>query len=290
MELRNTSSSLGCTAPAHNMYHVLDMGEDNNNDITAVTTVAAVAAATTTSPLGQGTAANSLHPGLIAAINQSIAPTFNKVMQNQTILQNQIATMSMAQPPPTQAPAHQYIVPPLPHVAFPMQQPFQAHTQQQQYHQTYGFGRRQQGQFQGGHGGQGVQGRGCGGSHGGHQYCPSFAAQICAQNGQGQMVQYQGHNGGIFAPPNPYSGIGPFTPAPQAQPTNNASSPVKQYANWNACFLCDFDIKEAHNSATCPFVWHKLNLQVRCTRENAASYAAYGPSTKGQHKPQFLPM
>ncbi len=151
------SSSLGYTAPAHNMYHVLDMGKDDNNDITVATGTVA-AAATTMSPLGHGMASSSLHPGLITAINQSIAPALNQVVQNQIILQNQIATMSIAQPPPSQALANQYIVPTVPHVAFPMQQPFQAHMQQQQYHQTNGFGCGQQGKFQGGHGGQGGQG------------------------------------------------------------------------------------------------------------------------------------
>ncbi len=90
MELRNTSSSLGYTAPAHIVYHVLDMGKDDNisaNYIT-VATVAAAAAATTASSLGQGTNESSLHPGLITAINQSIALAFNQVVQSQTILQN----------------------------------------------------------------------------------------------------------------------------------------------------------------------------------------------------------
>ncbi len=279
MELCNTSSSLGYTAPAHNMYHMLDMGKDSKDDIT-VATIAMVAAATTTSLLGHGTAASSLHPRLIATINQSITLAFNQVMQNQTILQNQIAAMSKAQPPLTQALANQYIVPPVPHVAFPMQQPVQAHMQQQQYHQTNGFGC----------GGQGGRGCGCSGSCGGHQHCPLFVAQICAQDSQGQMVQYQGHNGGIFAPPNPYGGISPFAPTPQAQPANNAPSPVKLYANWNACFLCGFDIKGANNLASFPFMWRKPNHQVGCTRENAALYAAYGLSTKGQHITQFLPM
>ncbi len=80
------------------------MGKYNDNDIT-VAIVAVAAVAMTTSPLGHGTAASSLHAGLIAAINQSIASAFNQVMQNQMILQSQIAAMSMAQPPLTQAPA-----------------------------------------------------------------------------------------------------------------------------------------------------------------------------------------
>jgi hypothetical protein len=77
----------------------------------------------------------------------------------------------------------------------------------------------------------------------------------------------------MFAPPNPFGGIGPFAPTTQAQLVTNASSPVKQYANWNACFSCGFDIKEVHNSATCPFMWRKPNHQVGYTRENAVLYA-----------------
>jgi hypothetical protein len=143
MKLCNTLSSLGYTAPAHNMYHVLDMGKDDDNSANDVTvaTITVVAVAMTVSSLGQGMAASSVHPGLIAAVNQSISLAFNQVMQNQSILHNQIATMLVTQPPLAQAPDHQYIAPPLPHVAFPMQQPFPANMQQQQYHKANGFGR-----------------------------------------------------------------------------------------------------------------------------------------------------
>ncbi len=89
------------------MCHVLDMGKDDkdsaNNITVATIAAAAAAAAMMASPLGQGTAASSLHPGLIAAINQSIVPAFNQVVQNQMILQNQITAMSLTQPPPAQA-------------------------------------------------------------------------------------------------------------------------------------------------------------------------------------------
>ncbi len=77
------------------MYHMLDMGKDDNNDIT-VATVAMAAAVTMASPLGQGTAARSLHPGLITTINQSITLAFNQVVQNHLILQNHDAAMSLA--------------------------------------------------------------------------------------------------------------------------------------------------------------------------------------------------
>ncbi len=99
LDLRNMLASLGYTAPVHNMYHVL--GEDNDDDSATeimVTTIAAAATATG-STLGSGTAAGSIHPGLITAINQSIPPTFNQVVQNQSVLQNQIVAISMAQPP-----------------------------------------------------------------------------------------------------------------------------------------------------------------------------------------------
>ncbi len=107
MELRNTSSTSDY-APAQNMYRLLDLGNDNDSatDITVAMQVAVAATGTGTlaaSLLGQGTAAKSgIHPGLLTAINQSIAPAFNQVVQNQSILQSQIAAMSLARPPPAQ--------------------------------------------------------------------------------------------------------------------------------------------------------------------------------------------
>ncbi len=127
MELCNTSSTSGY-APAQNMCHVVDLGNDNDSatDITVATQVATAAAGMGTlaaSLLGQGTAATSnIHPGLLETINQSIALAFNQVVQNQSVLQSQIAAMSLAHPPPAQ-PA--YMAPPVQQVAFPMQQPFQ---------------------------------------------------------------------------------------------------------------------------------------------------------------------
>ncbi len=38
-------------------------------------------------------------------------------------------------------------------------------------------------------------------------------------------------------------------------PATNVPSPIKQYANWGTCFLCGFDIKDAHRLG--PFVWCK---------------------------------
>ncbi len=135
IELQNTTSTLGYAPPAQNMYHVLDMGDDNDSatDIMVTTQVAVAAMGTmAASSLGQGTAAGSVYPGLLAAINQSIAPAFNQVMQNQSVLQSQIAVILLAQPPPVQAPPA-FMVPPVQQVAFLMQQPFQPPVQQQQY-------------------------------------------------------------------------------------------------------------------------------------------------------------
>jgi hypothetical protein len=106
---------------------------------------------------------------------------------------------------------------------------------------------------------------------------------------QAGMGTYQGQQG-MFAPPNLFGGMGPFVPQAPAKNNNNAPSLIKHLANWNACFSCGFNMEDSHTSATCPFNWHKPNHQVGYTRENAASYAAYGPSTKGQHKTQFPPM
>jgi hypothetical protein len=290
MELRNTTLTLGYAPPAQNMYQVLDMGDDDNDsttNITVPTAIAAAATGTTTaaSLLGQGTAAGSIHPGLLAAINQSIVPAFNQVVQNQSVLQNQIATMLLAYPSPVQAPPA-FIVLPVQQVAFPMQQPFWPPMQQQQYQQTVWYGRGQQGMFQGGHGGQGGQGRSCRGSRSACQRRLAFATMICTQAGMGP---YQGQQG-MLALPNLFGGMGSLVLQTPAQNNNNAPSPIKHFANWNACFSCGFNVAEGHTSATCPFYWCKPNHQVRYTCENAALYAAYGPSTKGQHKTQFPPI
>jgi hypothetical protein len=134
-----------------------------------------------------------------------------------------------------------------------MQQPFQPPMQQQQYQQQAGYGRGHQG-FQGGHGAQGGCRRGRGGSRG-RQRCPSFVTMIQNQAGLGPYQGQQGPIGqqGMFAPPNPFGGIGPFAPLIPTQGTTNAPSPIKCFANWNACFSREFDVAEGHTLATCPF-------------------------------------
>jgi hypothetical protein len=280
LDLQKTSSALGY-APTHNMYNVLGIMDEESNTVGSTATQYAAAAAggatTACSTLGDTFAASGIHPGLIAAINQSIAPAFNQVIQNQNVLQHQIAAMLLNQTPPLQAPPA-YVQPPVQKVAFPMPQSYQPHMQQQPSHQTNAYGWGQQNFYHGRRGGgrgSGRGGRGQGEGSRGRQLGPAFAMMV-----RNQKV------GGIFAPPNQFGGPGPFAPMVPTQ-MGNAPSPIKRYANWNACFLCGFDVEDGHTSATCPMEWRKPNHQVRYTRANAATYAAYWPCTKGQHKTQY---
>jgi hypothetical protein len=95
----------------------------------------------------------------IAAINQSILPAFNQVVQNQNVLQHQIAAMSLNQTPPLQAPPA-YVQPPVQQVAFPMPQSYQPCMQQQPSHQANAYGWGQQNFYHGGRGGGRGSGRG----------------------------------------------------------------------------------------------------------------------------------
>ena len=141
IDLQNTSGALGY-APAQNMYNVLDYGNDDDSTtdgsmITAVQPPAVSTEVASSLGGGQSMANSAMQQGLMAAINQSIAPAFNQVVQNQTALQQQIAALSVAQTHPV-AQAH-----PVQQVAFPMQQPIQQIAPQ---YQGYGKGTYQ---FQG---------------------------------------------------------------------------------------------------------------------------------------------
>ncbi len=126
LELQNTTRSLGY-APPTNMSNILDLG--NNDDSATNVSIATIQAAATATgygtiaanSMGQGTAGmHCVHPGLIMAINKSIALAFNQVVQYQVVLQKQIMTKSHAQP---QLHMGLYMEPLVPHVAFPMQHP-----------------------------------------------------------------------------------------------------------------------------------------------------------------------
>ena len=140
INLQNTSGGMGY-APAQNMYNVLDYGNDDDStaDGSMVMAVQPPGATTVTaSTLGNATsmASGAAHLGLIAAINQSIAPAFYQVVQNQSILQQQLAALSIAPPPPPTFAPH-----PVQQVAFPMKQPFPPTTPQ---YPGYGRGTAQQ--------------------------------------------------------------------------------------------------------------------------------------------------
>ncbi len=102
LDLQMMSSALGY-APTHNMYNILGIEDDDSDMVGSMATQYAAAAAgmatTASSTLGNTFAASGIHPGLIAVINQSIAPAFNQVVQNQNVLQHQIAAMSLNQTP-----------------------------------------------------------------------------------------------------------------------------------------------------------------------------------------------
>ena len=280
IDLQNTSGALGY-APAQNMYNVLEYGNDDDSttDGSMITAVQPPGPSTeAASSLGGGQSMANSAVQLMAAINQSIAPAFNQVVQNQATLQQQIAALSVGQNHPV-AQAH-----PVQQVAFPMQQPFQQMAPQ---YQGYGRGTYQ---FQGrgtsysggrGYGYGGRQGRGGGRSRGRQQQRrPPFASMV-----RTEAAGFYGPHG-LFAPPHIVGGPGPFAPLTATQ-LGNAPSPVKRYANWNACFSCGFDVEDGHTSATCPLMWRKPNHQEGYTRENSASFAVYGPCTKGQHKTQL---
>jgi hypothetical protein len=62
MELQNTSSTLGYTAPTHNMYNMLRNGDNDDDSVTDITVATIAGAATTGSTMRQGMAAESIHP------------------------------------------------------------------------------------------------------------------------------------------------------------------------------------------------------------------------------------
>jgi hypothetical protein len=165
LDLQTTLSALGY-APTHNMYNVLGIEEGDSNTMgstaTQYATAAAGVATTTCSTLGDTLAVSGIHPGLIAAINQSITPAFNQVVQIQNVLQHQIAAMLLNQTPLLQAPPA-YVQPPVQQVAFRMPQTYQPCMQQQPSHQTNAYGQGQKNFYHGGRGGGHGSGRGgCG--------------------------------------------------------------------------------------------------------------------------------
>jgi hypothetical protein len=115
--------------------------------------------------------------------------------------------------------------------------------------------------------------------------------------------------GGVFPPiyamPPPAGGGGNMynlTPqrgmpayAPQGgmkqQERHLYSNVVKLFANWNACYMCGFDIPDGHTSATCQ-AQRKAGHDIYFTCQNAQQYIDTGRncSTRNRHKTQFPAM
>jgi hypothetical protein len=95
-------------------------------------------------------------------------------------------------------------------------------------------------------------------------------------------------NGG-YGPPSGGYGIPRGPPAQanvQQQPYSNV---VKRYSNWNACYLCGFDVANGHTSMLRPPHLYKASHQIRFNRQNAQHYINLGHpcSTRNRHNTQF---
>jgi hypothetical protein len=73
------------------------------------------------------------------------------------------------------------------------------------------------------------------------------------------------------------------------QPYSNLK---KQFANWNICYSCGFDVADAHISMSCHAHLRKASHDIYFTHQNAQQYINLGHpcSTKNRHKTQFLAM
>jgi hypothetical protein len=111
-----------------------------------------------------------------------------------------------------------------------------------------------------------------------HQRTP-FGNHMHTQTQQGGRGG--GRSDGSHVPMAPGRGaLAP--PAPHAYQSNL----VKNYANWNVCYSCGFDIEDRHTSMTCPTSWHRPNHPEGFTWANAQEYINQGwdPCTKAMHK------
>jgi hypothetical protein len=75
-------------------------------------------------------------------------------------------------------------------------------------------------------------------------------------------------------------------PAPCAYQSNL----IKNFANWNLCYSCGFDIEDGHTSITCPTLWRRPNHPEGFLKANAHEYInqRWDPCTKAMHKRKFL--
>jgi hypothetical protein len=96
-------------------------------------------------------------------------------------------------------------------------------------------------------------------------------------------MQYHPSTGGY--------GVGGYgiTPPSGCPPTAPFSNRVKQYANWNACYFCGFDVPYRHTSMMCPTNLQKMLQDVYFMLQNAQQYINLGHlcCSKNQYKPQM---
>ncbi len=201
-----------------------------------------------------------------ATIQDSVIQAINQLSANQHTLINQMAAMSFNK---ASAPPQQYTAPPIQRVNIP------AHT-------TYTGATT--GGFNAGRGGRGMTGREPGTGRGGGQHqCIPFANHMHTQTLQGGRGGGHGNGSHVLTAP------GSSTVAPSA-PHAFQLNLVENFANWNVCYSCGFDIEDGHTSITCPTLCRRPNHPEGFTRANAQEYINQGwdPCTKAMHKTKFL--
>jgi hypothetical protein len=143
-----------------------------------------------------------------------------------------------------------------------------------------GFGRNtyggRGGQDYGDRGGQG-RGRGWGRGRGPPAFIAGCAPPIMPIRA-GRAPEYTG--------PPPAAGGGYYAAPPQTQQAPLYSNLMKQFANWNACYSCGFDVVDGHTSQMCPQHLRKPDHDCYFTRQNAQQYinVGYACSTNNHHK------
>jgi hypothetical protein len=111
---------------------------------------------------------------------------------------------------------------------------------------------------------------------------PNFYAPT--GNRQGGQMQYHLPAGGY--------GVGGYgnTPPGGCPPATPFLNKLKQYANWNACYLYGFDVSNGHTSMTCPTNLQRLLHNIYFTRQNVQQYISLGNpccTKKNRHKMQM---
>jgi hypothetical protein len=101
-----------------------------------------------------------------------------------------------------------------------------------------------------------------------------------------------GRTPGYTATQNAGGGYYATPPPTQHVPAPHYSNIKKQFANWNACYSCGFDVPDGHTSQTCNHHLRKPGHDINFTRQNAQQFIdqGYNCSTKNRHKTVFPQM